>query len=212
MSEGNPELEKHADWKAPSPEEGRRQYAPGEIADLERSRAENDVAIDVEIQRLRGLGWSEKDAKESIQTDARQKMEFDLRKREAEMKRIKPKDKDKVLGEINRFWEDINQALNYKPESPLASVIDKDWAEAMLKVLNGLEEQIKFEGSFPTQVFEKEELKTRGLGLKWKEPKWVKKIEALRMALRDSGDEYTETSAEERQRRLARDQAIAKAR
>lgn len=205
MGEGKPELEQHANWKAPKPEDDRKQYPPGEIADLERSRTLSDNDIENRRNSHKKIGFSDEYSEELIQEQARQEMEVDLRRRE----RIKPKEVDGVLGEINRLWSDINQALNYRPERPkMESIIDKEWADAMLKSLIDLEEQIKIEGSFSTQIFDKEEFKTRER-TKWLEPKWKNKIEALRMVLRQSGDVYSETPAEERQRRVKREKAIA---
>ena len=186
-----------------------KQYSPGEIADLEASRAASDAATERNREELK-KNYTDEFVEELIQTRARTEMERDFRKREVDRKREKPENATKALNAIDSLWNDIDKALRYRPEHKDQSIIDKNWADDMLKILTELEEQIKFEGSFPSRMFDD----IRKAGQKrdgpkpWIEGKWKRKVDALvRDLLRGSVERYTETPQEEKQRRAAGDRA-----
>ncbi|OGL64453.1 hypothetical protein A3B21_05200 [Candidatus Uhrbacteria bacterium RIFCSPLOWO2_01_FULL_47_24] len=192
--------------------EGGKQYSPGEIADLKASRAKSDAAIQRDTQRS-NKDWKGATFAEEAEFRAKTEMEDDFRKRDEDKERYKLENKTAVLSAINRLWGDIDKALNYRPEQPDASIIDKNWAADMLKILTELEGQVKFEGSFPTRIFNdiNRAGQSKDTGSKpWIETKWKDKVKALIGSILEgtgSGESYHESIEEERQRRAARDKA-----
>lgn len=161
----------------------RRKYPPGVEADFEISRAAHDAKLDKSRERLRKdydadtvrraaeireergdaaaddyqkrrEAFREEDVEDTIQGWARREMEADFRVREKDMERYKIENGTKVLKGIDRLRDEIYKALDYRPEHRGESVIDKDWGNAMLNVLNELSEQVRFEKSFPRRMFD----------------------------------------------------------
>jgi len=131
----------------------------------------------------------------------------------ADKERYKLKDtgsEKKVLDAIDRLWNDINRALNYRPEKPEQSIIDKDWGNAMLTLLTDLEGQVKLEKSFSARVFDavRDPLKDLGGPKRWIEGSWQRKVEAL-LSMLAKEEPYTESSDQKIARQVARDKAVA---
>ena len=162
-----------------------------------------------------------KETEEILEMWDRQERAFDVRQRIQDMEREKPKDAQTALKAIDGLWNRIDHALgeqaynNRNYRIPEESLVDKEWADYVLKILNNLRDQMKFEGSVSVRILD-DLRKTRngtwssesGRGQRHIESKWLEGIGNVFSGF--VGERYIETPDQERERRIARDNAIEK--
>ena len=162
-----------------------------------------------------------KETEEILAMWDRQERAFDVQQRIQDMEREKPKDAQTALKAIDGLWNRIDQALreqaynNRNYRIPEESLVDKEWADYVLKILNNLRDQMKFEGSVSVRILD-DLRKARngtwssesGRGQRHIESKWLEGIGNVFSGF--VGERYIETPDQERERRIARDNAIEK--
>lgn len=182
---------------------------------IELSKAKSKEFEGLGNSELKNLLWG----RGSVAANTR--MSDELRQRFRDMERRKVEgDETKALNEIDRLWNEIDRALNYRPGSVGESMIDKKWGDGVILLLNELRDHIRLEKSVPVRISEAlitaieggmDERYTRDQTKKlrgWLEPKWQTKLRGLKDQL-SLGEEYFETPKDERKRREEKDKAVA---
>lgn len=186
----------------------------------EDGASEDDINKYEKARRDHKDEWVVKETEEILAMWDQQEKAHDVQQRIQDMERKKPEDIKAALKAIDSMWDSIDDALRKQKYDhrnygvPEESLIDEQWADYVLKTLNNLRDQLRFEGSVSVRTLD--DLRKARLGtwdpeasLKYRphiEEKWLKGIGSLGLG----GESYIETPDQERERRISRDNAIEK--